>query len=123
MSRLYPQDWLFYSKALRKQGFIRSQREHSMKIQTDKTTMALVQIGEWFDDGIEWSNPSMVTITPSNTVNPANESGYLCVDSDGIPIGWGYAGYNEEEDLYWRYKREVNPASCREYCLRIISIL
>jgi hypothetical protein len=81
------------------------------------------RFGECFGDDIEWFDVVDGILMRTDCCNINDEPGIEFRESNGIPHGWGFAGWEPQQKIWYRYKAEAEPEAYREHCAQIITIL
>jgi hypothetical protein len=81
------------------------------------------RFGECFGEEIEWFDVDEGILMRTSCCNINDEPGIEFRGSNGVPQGWGFAGWEPQQKIWWRYKAEAKPGAYREHCAQIISLL
>jgi hypothetical protein len=92
-----------------------------VKATQDRPITAMVRFGERFLGDIEWQEETKMKVWLAQDVNADCEAG---VDTEAG--GTGYAGYDPETMIFWRYSDDVQDGKLSqhaEHCMRIFKVL
>lgn len=74
---------------------------------------AIIRFGENYGGKITWNKPVLVVLVPTAEANLDNEPGIAARN-----YGWGYAGFDANTNIYWRYKN--GPY---EHCMQVLKVI